>query len=217
MVGPDVQAALRGVARAGFGSLPTPRTYSPQRVRNVRAFQRHVGLGEDGVIGPATWAAIAPHIDAFGWRIYAGFETVVYPQTSPHGTAGPIHPTAGLSGNWARDFMASGGTTVRAPFASKVSRLSGHDPRLGVRDGDIFGWNVYLEGASPIDGRTVEIFTTHNGTRPALGTILEPGEPFALVGHWPGDPGRSHTHLGVTHPAGKAKAVELVNAIAAAS
>jgi murein DD-endopeptidase MepM/ murein hydrolase activator NlpD len=67
-----------------------------------------------------------------------------------------------------------------------------------VTQGDIFGWNVYLHTAAG-----VIYFSTHNGDYLVrLGQRVKAGQLIAHVGHWPGDPGRSHTHLGVTHPAG---------------
>lgn len=110
-----------------------------------------------------------------------------------------LHQTAGLPGNWALDFLAPGGTPVLAVEDGRITRFSGHDPADGVRDGDIFGWNVYVEAPDK-----VEYFYTHLGTRTMhVGDKVKRGKVIGAVGHWPDDPGRSHTHLGCTHPMGE--------------
>jgi hypothetical protein len=121
--------------------------------------------------------------------------------------------TAGLPNNWALDFMAPGGTPFLAPQDVWVSRFSGHDPASGVTGGDIFGWNIYLQTSGG-----VIYFATHLGDRAdVLGKHVTRGTLLGHVGHWPNDPGRSHTHLGVTHPAGKVAAVARIEAVAQAT
>jgi murein DD-endopeptidase MepM/ murein hydrolase activator NlpD len=47
-------------------------------------------------------------------------------------------------------------------------------------------------------------FYTHQDTRRVtVGQKVRKGQVIGEVGHWPNDPGRSHTHLGVTHPMGE--------------
>ena len=46
---------------------------------------------------------------------------------------------------------------------------------------------------------------------------MQPGDVFGHVGHWPNDPGRSHTHLGVTHPSGEAAAKQHICDVAEAA
>lgn len=107
-----------------------------------------------------------------------------------------LHPTLGLAYNWALDFMAPGGTPVLAVEEGTIWKLSGHDPAQGVVLGSVFGWNVYLHTKSGL-----LYFYTHLGVRNVkLGQKMKPGGLIGYVGNWPGDPGRSHTHLGVTHP-----------------
>lgn len=123
-----------------------------------------------------------------------------------------LHETAGLSGNWALDFMAPGGTRFLAPEDSEVTRLSGHKPSEGVIDGDIYGWNIYLTTKSGI-----MYFATHLGNRDVrVGQWVKRGDILGHVGNWPGDPGRSHTHLGVTHPGGVRAAKDYICKVAAA-
>lgn len=142
---------------------------------------------------------------------------LVYPHPAGLGLHRPpnsdLHETAGIPGNFALDFMAPGGTPFLAPQASTVSRLSGHDPAEGVLDGDIFGWNIYLT-TSP--GKVV-YFATHLGDRHVtVGEKVKLGQLLGHVGHWPGDPDRSHTHLGITHPAGYKAAIARIEAVAKA-
>jgi len=123
-----------------------------------------------------------------------------HPKTAKAATVNPkwMHPTAGLAHNWALDFMAPGGTNLLAPEAGTIWRLSGHDPAQGVIGGDIYGWNIYLMTR---DG--LIYFSTHSDRRYVqVGDKVAKGTIIGRVGSWPGDPGRSHTHLGVTHPMG---------------
>jgi len=110
-----------------------------------------------------------------------------------------MHPTAGLAHNWAYDYMAKGGTPVLAVEKGRIWKLSGHDPDTGVHGGDIFGWNIYIQTT----GDGLIYFYTHLGARLVrLGEAVRKGQLIGQVGRWPNDPGRSHTHLGVTHPMG---------------
>ena len=123
-----------------------------------------------------------------------------------------LHETGGLPDNWALDFMAPGGTPVLASQAATVRRLSGHDPALGELPGAVFAWTIYLE---TVGG--VEYFITHLGDRTVhVGQPVRLGQVIGHVGHWPHDPARSHTHEGITHPAGKVAAVARIDAIARA-
>ncbi len=111
-----------------------------------------------------------------------------------------LHPTSGLHSNWAYDYLAKGGTQVLAVEKGRIWRCSGHDPATGVHGGDIYGWSTYL--MTP-DG--LVYFYTHQSYRYVkVGDQVRKGQIIGQVGRWPGDPGRSHTHLGVTHPMGMA-------------
>ena len=131
--------------------------------------------------------------------------------------ASDLHQTAGLPGNWALDFMAPGGTPFLAPQDGTLTRFSGHDPATGVHDGDIFGWSLYLRTSGG-----VVYFATHLGDhlQAAPGYKVKKGTRIGTVGHWPNDPGRSHTHLGVTWPfggrLGKSAAVHRIEHVAQA-
>lgn len=145
---------------------------------------------------------------------------LAYPHPANRGLHRPppsdIHETAGIPGNWALDFMAPGGTPFLAPQDSIVTRFSGHDPAQGVIGGDIFGWSMYLRTS----GRVL-YFATHLGHRAvSVGQKVRKGDLLGTVGDWPHDPGRSHTHLGVSFPfggrLGRSAAVARINAVAKA-
>ena len=140
--------------------------------------------------------------------------SLAYPHPSPQHRppSSDLHPTLGLAHNWALDFMAVGGTKVFAPEAAVVWKLSGHDPAEGVIDGSVFGWNIYL--LTPVG---ILYFGTHFGDRRVtVGQHVKTGQLIAHVGHWPNDPGRSHTHLGVTDPKGEAAAKAYIVKVARA-
>jgi murein DD-endopeptidase MepM/ murein hydrolase activator NlpD len=127
----------------------------------------------------------------------------IYPHAIPPShtrpTAAGLHVTAGLAGNVALDFMAAGGTVILAPQDCHVMRFSGHDPRIGVIGGDIYGWSTYLHVP---DGY---YFLTHQDKRyVSVGQWVKKGTPIGRVGSWPHNPPRSHSHLGFTHVKGEA-------------
>ena len=132
-----------------------------------------------------------------------GQKVLCYPHPAGPGvTIGQgLHETGGIPGNWAFDFMAPGGWPVLASCDATVSRFSGHDPATGLHpnaQGDVFGWSLYLKDSQ---GRTY--FLTHLGSRTCqVGQRVTCGQQLGTVGNWPNDPGRSHTHEGVTSPAG---------------
>jgi murein DD-endopeptidase MepM/ murein hydrolase activator NlpD len=122
----------------------------------------------------------------------------VHPLGTPTGRPpdSDLHETSGdqdFAHNMALDFMAPGGTRVLAPADGVIVKLSGHDPALGDVGGGVFGWSFYLETAFGL------VYATHLGNRHVhVGQHLSAGAIIGHVGHWPGDPPRSHTHLGVT-------------------
>ena len=56
--GPAVLAVHRQLAQDGFYSSSIDGNFGPLTERAVRAFQRSRNIPEDGVVGPATWAAL---------------------------------------------------------------------------------------------------------------------------------------------------------------
>jgi hypothetical protein len=117
---------------------------------------------------------------------------------APTGLTG-LHPTSGLPGLPARDYMAPGGTLVRAPFSGCVPTnrpwgwLSYQNPHAGFG-----GARIYLQQTKT--GRTA--YLAHFGD-PRYGSLFKrPGEcfrqgdPVGYVWSWPNNPGRSHIHMG---------------------
>lgn len=130
-------------------------------------------------------------------------------------TARGIHTTDGLPGNYALDFMAPGGTPVLAPQGGTITRISGHRVLDYVLGSSIMGRSVYLKTSGG-----VVYFATHLGDDLSqwckVGDKVRIGQRLGTVAHWPHDEGRSHTHLGVTHPMGKVAAVARIVAVAKA-
>ena len=228
MQGLDVKACKRAAARAGFPKgklMGITDTYVAADVANIKLFQQAKGLDADGIIGQNTLDALVLSMDATATGWYGSFvlpkaaaAALVYPHASPfNGSAPPksdLHETGGIPMNWALDFMAPGGTKLVAPEAGTLSRQSGHDPSQGTSGAvnDIFGWSVYIQTPAGL-----VYFATHLGSVSVqVGQQLKAGDVIGVVGNWPGDPGRSHTHLGVTHPAGIAAAKDRICAVAAA-
>ena len=210
MRGLDVKACKRAAARAGFpkGKLVgITDTCTDADVANIKLFQQAKGLDVDGVIGQHTLDALVPTMDAVAKSWYGSFVLPKAPAAVelcyPHPVGAvssvcqSLHPTAGLDGNWGIDFCAPGGTPVVAVEKAVVVKLSGHAPTEVIDPGlGIFGWNIHYATAAGY-----RYFSTHYGTKKcAVGQQLVPGTLLGEVGQWPGDPGRSHTHLGVTSP-----------------
>lgn len=122
-------------------------------------------------------ALVYPHEK--GWSSYSG---------------GVVHPTSGIGGNYALDFMAAPGTPVLAVEDGEVSRTSGYDPASGLHGaGDVFGWSVYLRCKGGF------WYSTHYGRLAVSGgDRVRVGDILGWVGDWPRDRPRSHTHLGYT-------------------
>lgn len=164
--------------------------------------------------------AIWPHMDAYARYLYWRFKVPVpQPAMCSPLKVGRVptflHPTAGLLGNWALDWMAPGGTPVYAAEDAKIKKLSGRDPSSGAdQQIGIFGWSIHYETA-----KGYRYFGTHFGKRENLivGQSVKAGDKLGEVGDWPGDPGRSHLHLGVTSPLGESDAKKRIQAVAAAS
>jgi hypothetical protein len=108
---------------------------------------------------------------------------------------GAEHPTAGLDGYPAFDYMAKAGTPVVAPVGGKIVRFSGHDPSAGPTDGvhGPFGWSLYLQGT---DGRNY--YMTHLGSRDVkVGQTVRPGAVLGTIGDYAKWGGADHVHMGV--------------------
>lgn len=124
------------------------------------------------------------------------YPALVYPHEKGWAsyTAGYVHPTSGIGGNYALDFLAAPGTPVLAVEDGEVSRTSGYDPASGLHGaGDVFGWSVYLRCKGGF------WYSTHYGRlNVSGGDRVRVGDILGWVGDWPRDRPRSHTHLGYT-------------------
>jgi len=108
---------------------------------------------------------------------------------------GAEHPTAGLDGYPAYDYMGKAGSPVVAPVGGKIIRFSGHDPAGGPTSGvhGPFGWSLYLQGE---DGRTY--YMTHMGSRDVrVGQKVAPGTVLGTIGNYAKWGGADHVHMGV--------------------
>jgi hypothetical protein len=126
--------------------------------------------------------------------------TQCYPHPAGIGSVGQgLHQTSGIPGNWGIDFMAPGGSPVLAVENAVITRLSGNPPSSGAAQSlGIFGWSIYYATSGGYS-----YFSTHYGTRSCrVGQEVDCGEVIGEVGHWPHDPGRSHTHLGCSSSMG---------------
>lgn len=208
-VGPNVVLAKKAIYKALKIVPPfiTTPVFGPFFLRQVKEFQGSRNIDQSGWIGPLTWKALEPYLKPAP-------KLLVFPHPRSANTGRPsyLHPTGGIPGNEALDFMAPGGTTVMAPEAGVVTRISGHDPSSGTHGaGDIFGYSLYIRTAGGF------FFSTHYGhVTVSLGETVKAGQKVGTVGHWPRDPGRSHTHLGFTSNSGYYTSVTHIRAVSAA-
>lgn len=232
---PTIKGLKRGQIRLGnlHGDLGSATDdFGPELKDALRAFQRDVGLTPaSGAYGRGTWMALRsarvpaefPNagqyaMDALALKLVREDALVrCYPH--PAGSLSQIcqglHPTAGLAGNWAIDFCAPGGTKVLAVERATIRKLSGRDPSQGAdQTVGIFGWSIHYETANGY-----RYFSTHYGARSPLsvGQVVDVGEVLGTVGNWPGDPSRSHTHLGVTSPISQADAKKHITEVSVAT
>jgi murein DD-endopeptidase MepM/ murein hydrolase activator NlpD len=210
--GLDVEGWARGAHRylkdGQLGEFEKQRdivkqTFGTGKQALAKKCQKKAGLPQSGWVGTLlmermTEADAFDSLAEFQIATYAKVNappTIVYPH--PAGANSSIcqglHPTAGIAGNWAYDFCSRGGTPVLAVQNAVITRLSGRDPALPPDDLiGIWGWSIWYQAH---DG--YEYFSTHYGKRVAReGQKVKAGTIIGLVGSWPLNPGRSHTHLG---------------------
>jgi murein DD-endopeptidase MepM/ murein hydrolase activator NlpD len=90
--------------------------------------------------------------------------------------------------------MAPADTPVVAPEDGKITRFSGHDPKLGGPPGGPLGWSIYMDGKS---GK--KYFLTHLGSRTCrVGDRVTQGQQIATVADGPASWSQPHCHMG-TH------------------
>ena len=226
--GQDVIALKRAVSRAGLWPWTNfDGHYTKAFSQAVKAFQKQKHLTVDGTYGvkthnalratrrdgtPTQWAFDSTAIHLMNEAFLLEHPGVVAPcklGMRPR----YLHPTGGIPGNWALDWMQPGGTSLYAPCDMTVTQLSGHNPTTGTHGaiGDVFGWSIHFR-----DGKGRTYFATHMGARTVTdGQHIRVGQKFGEVGHWPHDPGRSHMHMGVdagTVAASQAWILKIANA-----
>jgi murein DD-endopeptidase MepM/ murein hydrolase activator NlpD len=230
MRGLDIQA--HGAAMHRYLKTGHLGAYRKQKERTQQTFglakrtlakkaAAKAGLPQYGVIGPELYKKMwnAGAYDALAqlqletyWKINPAYQ-LVYPHIGHSVVCQGLHPTAGLPGNWAIDFCAAGGTPVVAVEDCKIKKLSGHDPSLPPENlVGIWGWSIHYESSAGY-----RYFSTHYGKRfCSVGQTFSAGQVVGQVGSWPGNPGRSHTHLGVTSPFGESDARKRILLVAGA-
>lgn len=216
---------LPGQIPVGENFFPKPPggfddVYNEKTVDAVSVLQRFEGISPaSGNMGQATFDLLWQYADAYSrwvYRLWSAPRDPVLPDMVSPVDVGPIpsslHPTSGLTGNWALDWIVPPGTQVRSPESGKIQRLSGRDPNDDVSDSaGVFGWTVYV--------RTPQgyvYFITHLGWRASL-VVDQPviaGQVLGRVGDQEYRP--DHVHVGVTSPLGpedaKRRILEVANA-----
>lgn len=202
--------------------------YGAELKSAMKKFEKSENLTQSGNYGRGEFAALrerkladGPHAGEYAMDglalkyVREDLLTLCYPHPDVDGVyvGQGIHETTGIYGNYAIDFMARGGTAVLAPERARITRFSGHDPSLYPnQSAGIWGWSIYFETASGFN-----YFSTHYGTRTCkVGQIVECGQQIGTVGRWPGDAGRSHTHLGCSSAFGMAAAKKHILAVSTA-
>jgi murein DD-endopeptidase MepM/ murein hydrolase activator NlpD len=112
----------------------------------------------------------------------------------PGGSVGGEHGTSGLAGFTGKDYFGKPGSAVVAPVGGRITRFSGHDPRLGAVQGagGPLGWSLYLKGN---DGRVY--YLTHLGSRTVkVGQKVKPGQTIGTIADYDRYGRPSHVHMG---------------------
>lgn len=219
MVGLDIEAHGRAMLRFldkgldDFVDKPVSvrRTWGIGKVNAAKECAAKLKLDQYGMMGPVLYDALW-RADAYDGMAKAQLveyskpkvlvPSLVYIHDVDYQSysTGRVHPTAGIGGNMALDFMAHPGTPVLAPQNGVITRTSGHNPSSGVYgDGSVFGWSIYMRvpGLNGLLGGFYYI--THFGLLTVkAGQSVKAGQIIGYVGDWPRDRGRSHTHCGYT-------------------
>lgn len=185
--GPAVKAAKMGVNKWNAKEGNTVPLFGVFFRALVKRFQTAHLIPASGVIGPATWKALMPHMSAAA--------KALLPQVPPKiPNLGPIvksgksvldhdltHATAGISLYPAFDDAFGQGVTVIAPEALTVTRKSHSNP----------GFAFYATGASGL-----RYWFAHLTATPAVGTKYRKGSMVGrtCANHVGGGP---HCHVGV--------------------
>ena len=105
------------------------------------------------------------------------------------------HPTLGLAGYPAYDYMAPAGTPVISPVSGTVFKLSGKDPKLGGLPGGPLGYSIYIQAANS----TKKYYLTHlDRVQVKLHQSVSQGQQIAVVANGPISWSRPHVHMGIS-------------------
>lgn len=111
------------------------------------------------------------------------------------------HPTSGLEGFPANDFMAAAGTPVYAPFSGVVdpNRPFGWSENQNAAAG-FGGARMYLTGQADQDPAAETAYLAHMAKNLQVkpGQKIKKGQLLGYVWNWTNDPGRSHVHYGLS-------------------
>lgn len=225
-----VKGLKRGMIRLGYLNQPLGSEtddYGLDLKAAMKKFQKVERLTQNGHYGRGEYASLreakvpaGPNkgqyaLDSLALKyVREDLVSLCYPHPDVDGVwvGQGLHQTTGIYGNWAIDFMAHGGTPVLAVERARIVRFSGHDPKLWPTGAGIWAWSIYYSTTTGYD-----FFSTHYGSRTCkVGQIVEVGDQLGLVGNWPGDPGRSHTHLGCSSVRGTSDAKRHIEAISKA-
>lgn len=213
-----VRRACKKLLNEGQPVTPTivQRTFGPGMQQLVKRTQAYVNLPETGVVGPKLMIALREtgSIDRYGDYLLTSYAarrpTMVSPV--PAGVnvyVGGLHPTAGLAGNWALDWICAPNTPILAVEAAQIRKLSGSSPDADTWESNgVYGWSTHYETE-----HGYRYFWTHFGRRAPLqvGDHVVAGQPIGYVGDQAFRP--DHIHGGVTSPFGERDARKRIQAV----
>jgi hypothetical protein len=103
------------------------------------------------------------------------------------------HPTSGLEGYPAYDYMAPPGTVVRIKEPVRINRHSGKSPKLGGPAGGAMGYSLYAVGLKT--GK--KYYITHLAKVAKLGRY-KAGAGIGVVAYGPPSWSSPHAHVGIS-------------------